>query len=329
MVIGGDGRVSSGARRGISGPVAAATACVFLLCALVLGLTTGAIAAVCGGPVVCQCGDTVGADYAMTADLGPCPRLSGTDTVGLKVRSDVTLDCQNHSITGPGDTLKDSFGIRVGTSSGASNMKVKRCNVSGFWWGIYVESATNVLIKGNHLHDNGWKSATENGTGYGLDVANSTAVTVRGTSSPTTATRAFISPAPPRVTRGRQCLPDNGLEQLYLIRADNNTIRNNEATGGTQGLEMRFSSGNAFSYNVWAGLAAPLRSRTTTTTTRSSTTASKVALRGRRQHGQSLRALGVQQSRGQLHDGHRPEQRTSTRALPPLHLGRDLVTAPP
>ena len=46
---------------------------------------------------------------------------------------------------------------------------------------------------------------------------------------------------------------DNGREQLYLIHADNNVIRRNQATGGTQGLEMRFSSGNAFSYNVWAG----------------------------------------------------------------------------
>ena len=54
MMIGGGRRVSSGARRGISGRVAAATACVLLLAALVLGLTTGAIAAVCGGPVPCH-----------------------------------------------------------------------------------------------------------------------------------------------------------------------------------------------------------------------------------------------------------------------------------
>jgi parallel beta-helix repeat protein len=46
---------------------------------------------------------------------------------------------------------------------------------------------------------------------------------------------------------------DNAREQLYLIRSDNNVIRRNLATGGTQGLEMRFSSDNAFSYNVWAG----------------------------------------------------------------------------
>ncbi len=43
------------------------------------------------------------------------------------------------------------------------------------------------------------------------------------------------------------------MEQLYLTHADGNVIRRNVATGGTQGLEMRFSSNNDFSYNVWAG----------------------------------------------------------------------------
>src|SRR5687767_10566553 len=175
-MMSGGGRVSGAAWRSIT---AAATLCALGAVALVLALTTGATAAVCGGSIPCQCGDTVGADYLMTADLGPCPRLSDADTVGLRVRSNVTLDCQNHRITGPADLLKDSFGIRVGTSPGASNMTVKRCKVSGFWWGVYVENATNVLIESNHLHDNGWKSMTENGTGYGLDVANSSAVTVR------------------------------------------------------------------------------------------------------------------------------------------------------
>ena len=51
-------------------------------------------------------------------------------------------------------------------------------------------------------------------------------------------------------------LVNNGLEQLYMIRADFNTIRNNYTQGGTQGLEMRYSSDNRFSYNVWA--EAPL-----------------------------------------------------------------------
>lgn len=253
MMIGGGGRVSSGARRGITAGMAAATVCALLLAALVLGLTVGANAAVCGGSIPCQCGDTVGSDYLMTADLGPCPRLSGADTIGLRVRFGVTLDCQGHSITGPGDLLKDSFGIRVGTSSGASNMAVKRCSVSRFWWGIHVESATGVLIKSNHLHDNGWKSPAENGTGYGLDVANSSAVTVRNNVITDNGNEGFHLSSSSGVLVEDNVFQDNGFEQLYLIHADNNVIRRNHATGGTQGLEMRFSSGNAFSYNVWAG----------------------------------------------------------------------------
>ena len=250
----GDGRqVSIGGRRGITACGMAVTVCALALAALVLGLTAGAMAATCGGSIPCQCGDTVGSNYLMTADLGPCPRLSGADTVGLRVRPGVTLDCQDHSITGPGDLLKDSFGILVGTSPGASNMTVKRCNVSGFWWGIHVDSATDVLIDSNHLHDNGWKDPEANGNGYGLDVANSSAVTVRNNRIIDNGNEGFHLSSSSGVVVEDNVFHDNGREQLYLIHADNNVIRRNEATGGTQGLEMRFSSGNAFSYNVWAG----------------------------------------------------------------------------
>jgi parallel beta-helix repeat protein len=250
MMIGGGGRVCGGARSGIT---ATATVCALLLGALVLGLTAGADAAICGGSITCQCGDTVGSDYWMTADLGPCPRLSGVDTVGLRVRPDVKLDCQDHRIIGPGDFLKDSFGIRVGTSAGANKMTVKRCDVSGFWWGVHVDSATDVLIDSNHLHDNGWKDPEANGTGYGLDVANSSAVTVRNNRIIDNGNEGFHLSSSSAVVVEDNVFRDNGREQLYLIHADNNVIQRNEATGGTQGLEMRFSSGNAFSYNVWAG----------------------------------------------------------------------------
>src|SRR5688572_16867923 len=86
---------------------------IVLLVALVLaalGHARAVFAAECGGAVVCQCGDVVAADYTMAAGLA-CPRLPSGDTVGLKVRAGVTLDCGGHVITGPGDTLKDAFGI--------------------------------------------------------------------------------------------------------------------------------------------------------------------------------------------------------------------------
>ena len=50
-----------------------------------VAMPEAARAAVCGGAVVCQCGDTVTSDYTMTADLGPCPRLASGDTVGLRL----------------------------------------------------------------------------------------------------------------------------------------------------------------------------------------------------------------------------------------------------
>lgn len=246
MAHGDGGRLSSGAwTMGL--------AVVVTLALTVLGLAQPASAAICGGAVTCQCGDTVGSNYTMTADLGPCPRLPG-DTVGLRVRSGVTLDCADHAIIGPGDLQKDSFGIRVGTDSAVSNATVRRCQVSRFWWGVHVDSAvSNVLIEDNVLHDNGWFVPEENGSGYGIDVANSTGVTVRGNIVRDNGNEGLHLSASSGVVVEDNEFHDNGREQVYLINADDNIIRRNLATGGTQGLEMRVSSRNAFSYNRWLG----------------------------------------------------------------------------
>src|SRR5262245_34151444 len=236
-----------------------AAAALGVLVCLVIGLPWGmlastALAANCGGTTVCQCGDTVVSNYTMTADLGPCSRLASTDTVGLWLRSGVTLDCQGHVIAGPADRLKDAYGIRVGQlSAPASDVTITSCGVTGFWWGVYVQSSTRIVIDSNHLYLNGWKDPTANGTGYGLDVANSTAVVIRNNTFDNNGNEgARVSGVTDRTIEGND-FQDNGLEQLYLINSDNNFIRNNLTQGGSQGLEMRVSSKNVFSYNVWAG----------------------------------------------------------------------------
>jgi parallel beta-helix repeat protein len=192
----------------------------------------------------------------MTSHLGPCPRIpGGNDTVGLTLEPGVTLDCQGHTIAGPGDKQKDAFGIRVGsteTPTPDSHVVIRQCGVTGFWWGVYVQNARDVLIEDNHLHDNGWKVPVENGSGYGLDVANSQGVTVRGNLIADNGNEGFHLSGSSSVTVDGNVLVDNGFEQLYLIHADDNIIRNNRAEGGTQGLEMRYSNDNAFSYNEWA-----------------------------------------------------------------------------
>src|SRR6185503_12649000 len=176
-------------------------------------------------------------DYTMTADLA-CPRLPSGDTVGLRLKSGVTLDCQGHIIAGPGDTLKNAYGV------------------TKFWWGVYVQNAGDVLIEDNDLYENGWKDPTQNGTGYGLDVANSQDVTVRRNRIVDNGNEGFHLSTSVGVTVDDNELMNNGFEQLYMIHSDFNTIANNKTQGGTQGLEMRYSSSNYFSYNVWA--QAPL-----------------------------------------------------------------------
>ena len=216
-------------------------------------MLSDAFAATCGGAVVCKCGDTVVEDYTMAADLGPCPLVPGGDTIGLRVGSGVNLNCADHAIVGPPDSRRTEFGIIVGTSSGTvSDVVVRNCQVSDFWWGIYVQNATsNVVIKKNHLHHNGWKDNTENGTGYGLDIARSTGVLVRYNTIVDNGDEGIHLSESSEVTVQSNLLKDNGKEQLYLINSNRNVISHNRMEGGNQGLEMRFSSNNSFAYNVW------------------------------------------------------------------------------
>jgi parallel beta-helix repeat protein len=214
-----------------------------------------ALAAVCGGAVACHCGDLVGEDYAMTADLGPCPRLpGGVDTVGLSVRSGVTLDCRGHTIIGPGDQQTDSFGVRIsGAHAPAAPTTVRGCDVTRFWWGVHVEASSNVRLESNRLYENGWKIPLDNGSGYGLDVANSTDVSVVGNRIEDNGNEGFHLSASSGVLVEDNDFAHNGMEQLYLINAHGNVVRHNRATGGTQGLELRYSNDNDFSYNAWVG----------------------------------------------------------------------------
>lgn len=233
---------------------------------LILGLTvalwygTPALAAQCGGATLCQCGDTVIADYTMSVDLGPCPRLppEEDDTVGLSVDEGVTLDCQGHTITGPGDTERAAFGIRMGRRDApepTSNVTIRNCKVTKFWWGIFVQNARDIVLDSNEVYENGWKDLTVNGTGYGFDIANSTAVTIRNNHSVDNGDEGIHLTHSTNVTIEGNVFLDNGKEQVYLIFADDNIIRHNFVSGGKQGLEMRSSNNNHFSYNVWG--AAP------------------------------------------------------------------------
>ncbi len=250
--LGAPRRLLEGARRQVGG----ALALLFAL-AVAIGGARPAGAADCGGVTVCACGDRVVENTTLTYDIGPCPWPPGSDElVGIRVDSNVTLDCDGHTITGPADAQKEEFGVKFGSGSRAVDSAVLRnCEISGFWWGVYVTNSMNIQVLDNYVHDNGWKDPDVNGTGYGIDVANASSVLVQGNQVDDNGNEGMHISASTAVDIHDNQLTDNGLEQIYLINADGNTVRKNVSTGGTQGLEMRWSSSNSFSYNVWQGSA--------------------------------------------------------------------------
>lgn len=213
----------------------------------------------CGGAVACNCGDRVVEDYILENDIGPCERSdpgSETELIGLRINSGVTLDCAGYSISGPADETKESFGIKLGSSSSAvDNVLVRNCHINGFWWGAYVVNSTDIVIEDSEFSDNGWFDPTQNGTGYGVDIAHSERVTLRNSSILRNGNEGLHLTASTNVLVEDNVFDGNGFEQVYLINADGNTLRRNTTRGGTQGLEMRNANGNLFEGNQWG--AAP------------------------------------------------------------------------
>jgi parallel beta-helix repeat protein len=231
-------------------------ASVLLLTVVLCG---SASAANCGGAVPCQCGDRVVTDTVLTSDVGPCPwGLDTTELVGLRVDSQVVLDCDHHRIIGPGDSLKQEFGVKFGSQNRPiDGATLRNCDISGFWWGIHVTSSTNVVVEDNVIHDNGWKDPATNGTGYGIDIAD---IALAGTTNQVIVRRNQVHDNGDEgihlsnssgVELSDNALDDNGKQQIYLLLSQQSRVTGNHATGGFQGLEVRQSTGNAFSYNQW------------------------------------------------------------------------------
>jgi parallel beta-helix repeat protein len=106
----------------------------------------------------------VNGDYfpltASTGAVTSCPKTISQDSVlsssitcssgnGIIINADdITLDCNNYLITGDGT----SSGIYI---TGRSNVVIKNCNITNFYYGVRVEHSTNIEINSsNYLYDN-------------------------------------------------------------------------------------------------------------------------------------------------------------------------------
>jgi hypothetical protein len=107
----------------------------------------------------CKCGDTLVANFILPGNIS-CPNVSTAINIG----SGVTLDCAGHTISGNYHG-PNSIGIRtVGT-----NAVVRRCNVTGFYYGYRIDGSGN-LIDGQGA----WAWANgQDGVGYGVNLVGS------------------------------------------------------------------------------------------------------------------------------------------------------------
>ncbi len=84
-----------------------------------------------------SCGDTITQSTRLTADIGPC---SGD---GIIIGADnITLNCNGHTLTGPGSTETFGTGILLADRSGVT---IRNCHVTEFSFGFNVTSSNNRL----------------------------------------------------------------------------------------------------------------------------------------------------------------------------------------
>jgi hypothetical protein len=89
----------------------------------------------CGGGLPCKCGDTVMDNHVLTADITGC--TGNGLTIGT---SDITLDCNGHTISGSG--TNDG----ISTAGAFDNVNISNCIINNFDEGIYAFGDDNIII---------------------------------------------------------------------------------------------------------------------------------------------------------------------------------------
>lgn len=153
-----------------------------------------ASAANCGGATACACGDTVTSSWTFNQNLS----CGGTGPGLIIGANNVILDGQNlYSLTGTGSGQLHK-GI---VTQGFDNTTIKRLEISGFNWGLNVESgATGTLIDDVSVHSNLDEGIHLGSGSSGTTIQNSV-------------------------------LDENETENLYVIGSDDNMITGNIISG--------------------------------------------------------------------------------------------------
>jgi len=138
--------------------------------------------------------------------------LTADCTSSIEITADnVTLDCNQHTITGSGS----SNGINLVSRSGVT---VKNCNVTGFSVGIKLDASNGNTLTGNTANSN-------NSDGIVLFSSNGNTLTGNTANS-------------------------NTLHGIFLSFSNDNTLTGNTASNNNRGIFLSVSSGNTFRDNT-------------------------------------------------------------------------------
>jgi parallel beta-helix repeat protein len=174
-----------------------------MVAAVALALAVGPNASATSGTLVITANTTLTEDH------------NGTISIWA---DDVTLDCADHRISGPG-----SAGIRIDSRRGIT---VRNCDVSGFFHGIVMLGASETTVSGNRAHDNTAAGIVMDQNSMSNIVAGNTVVA-------------------------------NGHNGIQISFSHGNTIRGNRAenNAGTGGIALGGSNDNVVSGNTSTGNA--------------------------------------------------------------------------
>lgn len=238
------------------------------LALVIAGLALAQASPAQAAPVALSCGANISANTTLAADLGPCP---GT-AINL-VASNITLNLNGHTVTGPNLHNGDTPGIQ-GTS--VSGDTVENGTVTGFDTGVFFQTGDHNKVTRIYAHDNigppdgnnifgeGIQTFEEtnhaftsnlvvhNGPFAGMDFFDTSNSTIANN---TVLNNNVLEPTTDHCGSPQGCMQDIGIWVVWLGNgASGNTVSGNIVTGsGLDGIQMsQFTDGNAVTRNVVA-----------------------------------------------------------------------------
>jgi parallel beta-helix repeat protein/cysteine-rich repeat protein len=154
---------------------------------------------------------------------------------GITVNAgDITLDCNNKIING------SDIGAGI-TIDGKSNVIIKRCNITNFYYGIKLLNTNNVdVIENNDLRENDF---------YGIYLYNATSTTISDNNIINDNNGVYSISSTGTVINNNTINLQKKFYGIYLFNSESSTIENNTLWDNYHGVYLVNSSSTNVSYN--------------------------------------------------------------------------------